>query len=51
MAKKIEFTIPKGFNVPEGTDEGDTFEVSATFRLKDGRWGAMNESQDYTGHG
>lgn len=23
----------------------------ALFRLKDGRWGAMNESQDYTGHG
>jgi hypothetical protein len=23
----------------------------ALFRLKDGRWGAMEESQDYTGHG
>jgi hypothetical protein len=23
----------------------------AIFRLDDGRWGAMEESQDYTGHG
>lgn len=23
----------------------------AIFRLKDGRWGSMDESQDYTGHG
>lgn len=37
MAKTIEFVIPDGYQVPEGTDEGDTFEASATFRLKNGK--------------
>jgi hypothetical protein len=32
--KKIEFTPPKAFTIPEGTDAGDTFSEMATFRVK-----------------
>lgn len=32
--KQIEFPIPEGFTVPEGTMDGGSFESMATFRLK-----------------
>lgn len=36
--KRVEFTPPKGFGLPEGKEAGDTFESMATFQLKkDGR--------------
>lgn len=36
--KRVEFTPPEGFRVPEGTQPTDTFEAMATFQLKkDGR--------------
>lgn len=36
--KKVEFTAPAGFAVPEGTEPGKEFEAMATFQVKkDGR--------------
>lgn len=36
--KRVEFTPPKGFGLPEGKQAGDTFESMATFQIKkDGR--------------
>lgn len=34
--KRIEFKIPAGFTVPEGTSAGDDFQEMATFRVKPG---------------
>jgi len=42
MVESVELWVP---SVP---DEETGY---ALFRLKDGRWGALEESQDYTGHG
>ena len=32
--KLIEFKMPKGFTLPEGTSHGDQFQEMATFRVK-----------------
>lgn len=34
MSKRIEFKIPEGFTVPEGTEAGGQFQEMATFQLK-----------------
>jgi hypothetical protein len=34
MSKYPEFDIPKDFIVPEGLQEGETFEALGTFKLK-----------------
>ncbi len=35
MTKKVEFKLPTGFTVPEGTMKGDTFDAVCTFQVKD----------------
>lgn len=34
MAKKVTFPIPAGYQVPEGTQDGQTFDESVTFKLE-----------------
>ena len=33
--KRVEFPIPKGFTLPEGTGRGDEFDAVCTFRVKE----------------
>ena len=33
---KVEFTLPKGFQAPEGIGEGETFSMVCDFQLKEG---------------
>lgn len=33
MDSKVEFTPPQDFSIPEGTEDGDTFDVVCTFKL------------------
>jgi len=35
MTKKVEFKLPAGFTIPEGTMKGDTFDVVVTLQVKD----------------
>lgn len=34
--KRVEFTPPEGLATPEGRNDGDTFEMMATFKIKKG---------------
>lgn len=34
MTKRVEFKIPPGYTVPEGTESGGEWKEMATFRLK-----------------
>lgn len=36
MSKKIEFKMPKAYELPEGVEAGDEFESVATFELQKG---------------
>lgn len=33
MAKGLTFTLPPGVDIPDGTNEGDTFQAMGTFKL------------------
>lgn len=35
--KKITITLPDGYQPPEGTEDGQSFDESVTFRIKDGK--------------